>query len=322
MQSPASRDLIGRRSRMSQSSSGKRVHITERDLLWFSKLAEHGPLPSSFLLAYSSTSHNSEKRAQERLTDLFHESNTSHSGPYLIRPPQQFRTIDSRYNQLVYDLAPGGIAALVDAGASIKSARSGPWLHSFMIGCITASFELACIMHEDLSYIPQSKILARADAALRWPTKITDPKSGATYTKDLIPDAIFGLEYLTEQGGKFRFFAVEADRATEPATSTSFNRKSFDRHLRQYREYVERRLYSEHLGLTAPLLVLNVTSDAKRLDKMLKVTTQQFPDGCNYQLFQCWQDFGPVFVPPRPFAGLLEEKWRLSERGSFNIGSL
>ena len=322
MQLPCSHDRIGRRSRMSQSSSGKRVYATERDLLWFSKLAEHGPLPSSFLLAYSSTSHNSEKRAQERLTDLFHEANTSHSGPYLTRPPQQFRTIDSRYNQLVYDLAPGAVAALDDAGALIKSARSGPWLHNLMIGCITASIELACIMRENLSYIPQSKILARADAALRWPTKITDPKSGATYTKDLISDAIFGLEYLTEQGAKFRFFAVEADRATEPATSTNFNRKSFDRHLRQYREYVERRLYSEHLGLTAPLLVLNVTTDLNRMRKMVRLTDELFSGACNYQLFQCWQDFGPIFIPPKPFSGLLEEEWQLSGRGSFNIGLL
>ena len=321
MQSPASRDLIGRRSRMSQSSSGKRVHTTERDLLWFTKLAEHGPLPSSFLVAYSSTSHNSEKRAQERLTDLFHETNTLHGGQYLSRPPQQFRTIDSRYNQLVYDLAPGAKAALADAGVQIKSARSGPWLHSLMISCITASIELACIMREDLSYIPQSRILTRAGATLRWPTKITDPKSGATYTKDLISDAIFGLEYLTRQGAKFRFFAVEADRATEPATSTNFNRKSFDRHLQQYREYVERRLYQEHLSLTAPLLVLNVTTELNRMRKMMRLTDELFSGACNYQLFQCWQDFGPVFVPPKPFAGLLEEKWRLSARGSFNIGT-
>lgn len=315
-------DKIGRRNRLKPTSTGKRVSPTARDLLWFAKLAEHGPLPSSFLLAFANDSRKSEKRAKERLTDLFNEDNTPHGGPYLIRPPQQFRTIDSRYNQLAYDLAPAATAALEDAGDFVKSARSGPWLHNFMVSCITASIELACLNCKDLSYIPQGKILRRADAELRCPVPVVDPQSGKTYTKDLLPDSIFGLEYLTDEGGKFRFFVVEADRATEPATSSNFNRKSFQRHLRQYEQYVERRLYKQHLSLTAPMLVLNVTSDAKRLDKMLKVTAQLLSDGCNYQLFQCWQDFGPIFVPPRPFAGLLEENWQLSEHGSFNIGLL
>jgi hypothetical protein len=97
-------DTLGRRSRLIAQSTGKRVTPKERDLLWFQKLREHGPLPSSFLLDYAKNSHRSEKRAKERLTDLFNEDNTPHGGPYLSRPPQQFRTIDSRYNQLVYDL--------------------------------------------------------------------------------------------------------------------------------------------------------------------------------------------------------------------------
>lgn len=112
-------DTLGRRGRLMPTSSGKRVSPTERDLRWFAALAEHGPLPSSFLLAFSRGSHASEKRARERLTDLFHEDNTPDGGPYLIRPPQQFRTIDSRYNQLVYDLAPAGWQALQRGGVDV-----------------------------------------------------------------------------------------------------------------------------------------------------------------------------------------------------------
>lgn len=303
-------DSLGRRSRLRATPTGKRVSPTARDYLWFSKLAEHGPLPSSFLIAFAKNSHKSEKRAKERLTDLFNESNTPHGGPYLVRPPQQFRTIDSRYNQLVYDLAPAALKALADieGDAAPKPSRSGPWLHSFMVSCITASIQLGCLERDDLSYIPQSRILSRAGAEMRCPTRITDPATGYKYDKDLIPDAIFGLEYGTHVGSKYRFFAVEADRATEPATSTNFNRKSFDRHLRQYREYVEGGLYGEHLNLTAPMLVLNVTSDPLRMAKMEKLTSEHYPDGCNYQLFRCWEDFGPVFrvpIPNRPFLNCL-----------------
>lgn len=295
-------DQIGRRNRLKPTSTGKRVTPQERDLLWFSKLAEHGPLPSSFLLEYGKRTHISEKRAKERLTDLFNEDNTPQYGTYLTRPPQQFRTIDSRYNQLVYDLAPAALQAWLgqEGSEATKRGRSGPWLHSFMVSCITSSIELGCLERENLSYIPQSRILARAGAELRYPIRIIDPATGYEYDKDLIPDAIFGLEYHKEAGSRFRFFAVEADRATEPATSTNFNRKSFDRHLRQYRKYVECGLYKEHLNLTAPMLVLNVTSDPKRMTKMAQMTSEYFPAGCNYQLFQCWEDFGPVFCVPIP----------------------
>src|SRR5690606_16215844 len=99
----------------------------------------------SFLLEFAKRTHKSEKRARERLTDLFNEENTPHGGCYLTRPPQQFRTIDSRYNQLVYDLAPAALAALNEQGSPIRPTRSGPWLHSFMVSCITASIELACL---------------------------------------------------------------------------------------------------------------------------------------------------------------------------------
>ncbi len=100
------RDSLGRRKRTTPISTGKRITPQEADLLWFQKLYEHGPLPSSFLIAYAEQLRRSTKRSTERLTDLFNEDETKHGGRYLTRPPQQFRTIDSRYNQLVYTLPP------------------------------------------------------------------------------------------------------------------------------------------------------------------------------------------------------------------------
>ncbi len=307
---PDNIDTLGRRNRLSATPTGKRVSPTNRDLRWFAALAEHGPLPSSFLLAFGGDRHRSEKRARERLTDLFHESNTPQGEAYLMRPTQQFRTIDSRYNQLVYDLTPASIAALRRAGMSNHRQRSGPWLHNHMVACITASIELACLAHPDINFIPQNAILARSDVELRWATNIADPATGKTYPKDLLPDAVFGLEYRTPSGSRFRFFAVEADRATEPLTSRNFNRKSFERHLLQYAEYVELGGYREHLGLSAPLLVLNVTSDPNRMVRMRAVCGEYFPQGNNYHLFQCWEDFGPVYRPPAPNPALLTGDWK------------
>lgn len=303
-------DALGRRCRTKPISTGKRITPQARDLLWFEKLAEHGPLPSSFLLAFAKDSHRSEKRAKERLTDLFNEDRTPDKGAYLTRSPQQFRTLDARYNQLVHDLSPAAVAALRKNGSPIRPARSGPWQHNLMVSCITASIELACRERDDLNYIPQSKILARADTALRWPTEICDPDSGATFKKDLLPDAVFGLEYLTPAGKRYRFYALEADRATEPLRSTEVHRKSFVRHLLQYGDYIEHGGFREHLNLTAPMMVLNVTTTEARLGRMLALTEELFPEGNSYQLFQVWDTFRAIFRPPDPADALLEGSWQ------------
>lgn len=304
-------DCLGRRSRLGATSTGKRITLQDRDILWLQKLQEHGPLPSSFLLHYAKHIRRNEKRARERLCDLFHEDNTPDGGPYLVRPPQQFRTIDSRYNQLVYDLAPAGWRALEnrEKDDSKRAAPSGPWLHRFMTACITASIELACLGRNDVSYIPQSEILKRAKAELRCSVTIIDPDTKRQMVKDLIPDALFGLCYHMPAGDRFRFFAVEADRATEPTTSSNWNRKSFLRNLMQYDAYVAGSLYRKHLRLTAPLMVLTISSDAKRTERMVDVTAKRYPAGNAFMLFQTWEDFGLIFRPPRTQSSLLMGDW-------------
>jgi len=315
-------DALNRRKRTRPISSGKRVTPQTRDLLWFQKILEHGSLSTSFLHGFSKHMRVSEKRAKERLTDLFNEDNTPHGGPYLCRPSQQFRTIDSRYNELVYDLTPASIAALKENGLwnEQKAKRSGPWLHSFMVSCITASIELATLDRDDLAYIPQSKILERAKTALRFPTKINDPDTKQTLTKDLIPDALFGLEYLHKGQKFYRFFLVEADRGTEPTTSKNFNRKSHLRNLAQYSDYIGNGRYKQHLKLTAPLLVLNVSADQTKLKKMVSVTGQTSgPSGNFYMLFQLFEEFGQTFKPPKPHAEFLEQDWARAGKDGIRI---
>lgn len=160
-QSVAGRDSTGRRKRLQPTSTGKRVILQPRDWHWLQVLHEHGPLPSSFLLAFAKDYGVSEKRAKERLTDLFNEDNTAYGGPYLTRPVQQFQTLDSRYNQLVYDVGPAGERALTKEGywRSAVSKTSGPWWHRLMVSCITASIKLAADNTHRLTYIPQADIL-------------------------------------------------------------------------------------------------------------------------------------------------------------------
>jgi hypothetical protein len=320
---PASKlDALQRRNRTTPQSTGKKVTAQERDLIWFQKIQEHGPLSSSYLHAFTQHMRRSEKRAKERLTDLFNEDRTPHGGEYLDRPKQQFRVMDARYNELVHDLKPAAERALREAGMEIPAPRQhhGPWLHRFMTACITASIEIATLSRDDIHYIPGSAILARANTTLRYTTRIQDPKTEKWYDKDLIPDAIFGLEYRVRRKNFYRFFLVEADRGTEPTTSANFHRKSHERNLLQYRDYIGNGKYKDHLGLTSSLLVLNVLTDAKKMEKMLALTEEMSGRaGNSYMLFQMIDGFGQTLKPPKPMFGLLDEKWERAGASNFSI---
>lgn len=308
----AKTDTIGRRDRTTPSSAGKRVHLTVRDQIWLEAIDRHGPLASSFLHAYTEPLGMYEKRAKERLCDLFHEDNTPDGAAYLVRPRQQFQTLDSRYNQLVYDLGAGGKRALKRAGSgSDRSGPSGgPWWHRFMASSITASVEIGTLGREDVSFIAQGQILDRAETSLECPVTYVDPASRKRVTKSLKPDAVFGLEYHTPQGSRFRFFVVEADRATEPLTTRNWNRKSAERSFAQYAEYIGRGVYKAHLNLRAPLLVLNVTTSNARCARMIETLSKQSPGGNDYLLFQHWDAFETPAKIPKPNLSFLEGTWQ------------
>ena len=314
-------DRLGRRQSCSPSSTGKRVTPQSRDLLWFGRLREHGALPSSFLLAYAKDTHRSAKRTRDRLTDLYHESNTPDEGRYLELPSQQFRTLKGGYNQHVYAPTDRALMALERNGLrkDLGNHFGGPWLHQHMVACITASIELAALARVDISYISGRDILNRANAELSCPTNIS--ASGVhVITKALKPDAIFGLRYQTDAGERFRFFVIEADRSTEPATSKNFHRKSYQRTFLQYRDYIEQGRYKDHLKLSAPLLVLNVVPDQRRLAQLIRLTQKLMPNGCSYQLFQSWDEFGEVYQPPHPNFGLLNHPWQRAGLPDLQIG--
>ena len=185
----------------------------------------------------------------------------------------------------------------------------GPWLHRFMTSSITASIQLAANDDPHLTFITQAEILERANTTLSCPVEITDPQTGRQVRKDLKPDALFGLECRQGEERFYRFFVVEADRSTEPYTATNFNRKSVLRNVLQYREYIANGVYKDHLKLTAPLLVLNVCSDAARSERMRQFIADESGGSVSYQLFQAWEAFQSPFRPPEPNTGLLTGRW-------------
>lgn len=300
-------DKIGRRNRVWPVSTGKRVTLNERDVFLLDKLHRHGPLSTEYLLAFTTLAGvRGGRNTKRRLTDLFNEDETPHGAPYLTRPFQQFETLDPRYNSVVYDLTEAGIDALKDheLWSKYAPAAGGSWKHQHMTACITASIELETMKTDNVRYIHQDEILARADTSLSFKANI----HGTSETKGLHPDAIFGLEYRNEGKSYYRFFIVEADRATEPSRATSFDRKTYERTIRQYWDFIGNGKYKTALNMTAGLMVLNVTVGKRRMESLLELTSSLFPQGNAYLLFT-HIPFNHIFKPPPILSELYTQHW-------------
>ena len=92
-----------RRSRGVRTPTGKRVRPTERDIIWFQKIREHGPLPTSYLWEFTKHLTPTLGVAKNRLSVLFHEDRTEHGGPYLDRPGQDYSNV-TLFQEDVYEL--------------------------------------------------------------------------------------------------------------------------------------------------------------------------------------------------------------------------
>lgn len=292
---------------MTRQPTGKRIWLQDRDILWFQKLHEHGPLPTSYLHAFTQRLGWDKSRALKRLADLFNE------GGYLDRPKQQFETIDARFNQIVYGLGERGEAVLKEEGSfsEYASAPSGPWVHQHMVACVTASLELAIDVTTGLRFLPQHRILERAQTGLQVPVSYSDPDTGERHSGYLRPDAVCGVIF--EEGRERRcvLFAIEADRHTEPVRSGNLARKSIYRSILQYREYIGRGLYKKHLNLSAPMFVLTVTTSDRHMQGMIDLVTDIAPSRKNsFMCFQTVPEFGRPFRPPQPLLDLFDGPWQ------------
>lgn len=319
------RDTLGRRRRDIPHSTGKRLRLRDRDIVYFHKLHAHGPLPSTYLYEFVKPVWASEQVAIRRLGDLFHEDNTTHKGTYLDRPGPQFETLEPRQNPLVYDLNERSDQFLKDNSlysehAPTPAASYRHWKHRFMTACITASVEIATITHPNIRYISQAEILGRKGATLRLPIQIKNPITKKTEKHDLIPDAVFALEYKYPEGKKYLIFFLEADRNSEPNRSYNFERKNYRRTILQYRELIAKRIYKSHYGLNAGALVLNVTTSHTHMENLIELTKElSLNNKNNFMLYQAVPDFGTPFKPPPPLLNLLTDPWKRAGSEDFYI---
>lgn len=178
---------------------------------------------------------------------------------------------------------------------------TGGYQHTFMAACVTANIELGCIA-AGFRYITQEEILASAKCPdttreakkpLALATSIAHTfkrADGSTYThcsdRPTEPDQLFGIDY----GNGFRFFALEADRGTEPLTRPNLGENSILRKVLSYKDILIRGGYKKQWGIPN-LYPLFVTTANERADNMVDLTKTIYPNGSNFLLFKAIQGF-------------------------------
>lgn len=310
-------DLINRRNRMEPLSTGKRLQsLTDRDLLWFEKIHRHGALPSTYLIAYSRhLGYTADKRALDRLTDLFHEAATAHKAPYLDRPFQQHNT-QLLYQPLVYDLRPAAKRALqeIERWQDFAPAHATGmwWHHDFMLSCFTASIELSCLAEpDDFQFMFHDEICARIGRQLCFEVEYKDA-NGKTRRQDLKPDRAFGIKYL--KSNTTRYFLVEADRGTETVKSTDTGRKRLLDNDLQYRQFIGGLEYKQALQYEGGIVLLNIMTSERRMRNIMALVKPS-----NYMAFKALPVFGRVFRSPPVMQELFTQGWERPGRAGFFI---
>ena len=141
------------------------------------------------------------------------------------------------------------------------------------------------------------------------PLRIPVPADGGY----LVPDALFGLEYRSEHRKTYRFFALEADRATMPLRRSAIRQSSYGKKVGAYRKIVAQGIHRSHLGLPN-LLVLTVTTSEVRCTNMLSIM-KDCADSTMF-LFKVWSG-----ADGRPSAGLLLDTWVRAGHSALSIGT-
>lgn len=323
-----------RRSRMKRQKTGKRVQLTRRDLEILRLLSRYRYLRSTHLHALAGG--KSPKRFVERLGDLYHEC------AFIDRPAAQWQAVNARYMPVVHELGKAGQAILNQYGAGpdadpLMTQRhrreiARRFQHELMICDILASIEIGARADPDLRFISWPEILtnpnmphATRDAvnpmAVDVSVTYAPPRSAKSYSFDrpLIPDALFGLEYRRKGKKAYRFFALEADRNTEPIVRSRPQKSSYYRKILQYRAVLEHGLYKSVWGLPKLLVLTVTTNDRHRENIMQVVDALTAGAGSTNLLFKTMPSLASLERAPMPVGDMLTTPWQRASHPDFYI---
>lgn len=317
-----------RRSRIKRQKTGKRLALTERDLAIFELLERCRYLRSTFIHAFVGGA--SETRFKERLGDLYHE------GDYLNRPEQQWQVANARYMPVVYENSEKAREALAMHGRLAERCPHMPYgasgagrqfAHSLMICEALAAIELATVADPNLRFIAWPEILSRAPEAARnstYPLRLPVPSSPAVCGKTavrkgefVVPDALFGLEYVVRDEKSYRFFALEIDRGTMPIMRSGQGQTSYSGKTLAYRDLVAGGVHKSHLGIPN-LLVLTLTTSTVRKQNMMSALPEAVGSNAMF-LFKVLEEQGGGNTGAGVNCTILTAPWERVGHGSLCI---
>jgi hypothetical protein len=298
-----------RRSRLTRTSTGKRLQLSPRDFEIFTLLERYRYLRSTYLHAFVGGA--SETRFKERLGDLYHE------GGYLDRPSQQWQFVNARYMPLVYENTEAARKVLRQNGIAVdrEDGECRQFAHTLMICEILASIELGVRDDSGVRFVSWLELLTKAPESTRtasYPLRVPVTEGKAGY---LVPDAVFGLEYLTDGRKTYRFFALEADRSTMPIVRSSPEQSSYRRKILVYREIIARQLHRTYLGVPNLFILTVTTSDAHKAHVLASVKAVT-GGGSTIFLFKTTSG-----VDSRPNLALLADPWERAGHPPFSIAT-
>ena len=262
------RNAMIRRCRFKRTPTGKRIMLGKRDHEILRWLYRYRYLRQTHLQALLKP--RSAKRFIERLGDLYHETGL------INRPGTQAGAFDLRSSPMLYEITNSGIDWLISQQAlphravtfSRQSKRSySPQLaHTMMIIEALLKIESQTMIQDSERFVPVDEILTRAPEATQAAANpLAVPRdlihsANHTYTRKhqktwIIPDALYGIEYLIEGEKLYRFWALECER-TSPTWRSTTNVSSTAKKRRAYEALISSRAYHSHWGI--PNLKLNV----------------------------------------------------------------
>ncbi len=295
---------------------GKSAQITERDLRYLEVLYDNGPTRANLLHAMVCPG-VTQKVTTVRLRKLHRLPNA-----YVDRPARQRESYNANYSFLVYEISKKGEQLLAERGrvteenrvwrANTNRGRYLAFWHEVLIADVMGSIRLGIAKDPCLRLVTWAEILQRAPAAtraLKFPLsmhfRMASTINGTQIETKVTPDALFGLEYTTEGKKSYRFFALEADRATEPIRRASFKGSSYHKKIEQYRELVKQEVYRTQLGIPN-LFVLTVTTGENHMRNIMSFL-EELVGRSSLFLFKSVRESFEEATEPSP--NILEVPW-------------
>ncbi len=173
--------------------------------------------------------------------------------------------------------------------------------HQMFIDDILLSIEIAC-KQQGLTFTDQYEILGDRPLELPCSISFTFAKTGNTHSsqKALGPDALFAINGT--------YFALEADRGTEPIERSNLEQSSYLRKFLQYRDVLKKETYKTEWDVPN-LMVLHISTRQARTEALMEYM-QNMGAKSQSQCFKSAPSLSSSVTSPKPLTTLITDPYQ------------